>query len=336
MTLYGWDASHYDGTLTKAILTKAKGEGISFFTHKIGEGVSNVDTTQATALAAARSAGIQVLGGYWFIHGNDSAAAEVAAMIRALDKYEPWWRTHPCFFIQCDAETSPTGLPSAAYVKQWCDEAAKQTGKVVVCYASHGMYGNKLAGLGHPLWNANYGSNKAGAFKSIYPGNTYAGWTAYSGQTPLLCQFSSKATIAGRTTCDANAFRGTLAQLTAALTKPKPVQPPEDDMSAAEVTQIVGAIGTQAAHSPQFTKANGKYTRSLSAVVDNVEQKLAAIIDMLTTSAKVEAAMTAALASMPAGVEITQAALQAALVGALQEVVTDAPGTQVEVSDTAE
>jgi protein-disulfide isomerase-like protein with CxxC motif len=34
----------------------------------------------------------------------------------------------------------------------------------------------------------------------------------------VLLQYTSKATIAGRTTCDANAFRGTLAQLTALLT----------------------------------------------------------------------------------------------------------------------
>lgn len=213
MTTFGWDASHYDGTPTVAQLAKAKSEGIQFFTHKVGEGEHTGDSTQGTTLANARSAGIEVLGAYWFIHGNDSIAAEVAAMVAQLDAHESWWRTHPYFFIQCDAETSPTGLPSPTFVKAWCDAAAKATGKTVVCYASHGMYGDRLTGLGHPLWNANYPSDRKAGFASLYPGDSFSGWKAYSGQTPIICQFSSSATIGGLTTCDANAFRGTLAQL---------------------------------------------------------------------------------------------------------------------------
>jgi len=61
--------------------------------------------------------------------------------------------------------------------------------------------------------NANYPTSRRAGFKALYPGNSYAGWTAYSGQTPAICQYTSSATIAGLTTCDANAYRGTLDQL---------------------------------------------------------------------------------------------------------------------------
>src|SRR5262249_27971909 len=90
---------------------------------------------------------------------------------------------------------------------------ASRSRRRVVVYASHGQYGDRLRGLGHPLWNANYPTSRQAGFKDLYPGDSYPGWTAYSGQTPPLCQYTSSATTPGRTTCDANAFRGTITQL---------------------------------------------------------------------------------------------------------------------------
>jgi lysozyme len=212
-TIFGWDASHYDGDLTKADLVQAKAEGIAFMTHKIGEGTSNTDETAAAALTAARDAGIKVIGGYYFIHSGDMVA-QAARCIALADKYVPWWRTFPGWFWQTDAETDTGGhLPSPAEVKLFSDTLATRSRRRVIVYASHGMYGNRLAGLGHPLWNANYPSSRRAGFKDLYPGNSYAGWTPYSGQTPEICQYTSSATIAGHTTCDANAYRGTLEQL---------------------------------------------------------------------------------------------------------------------------
>lgn len=216
MTTFGWDASHYDGTLSLADLQKAKAEGVELFTHKLGEGDDHDDddSTAAAALAHARAAGISVLGGYWFCWGDRPAVAQADLFVAVADTMVPWWRQHPHWFWQPDCETeSGHGKPSPAWIKQFADRLAEQTGRLVVVYASHGMYADSLAGLGHPLWNANYPSSKAGPFKSIYPGDSYAGWTKYSGQVPVLAQYSSSATIAGKATCDANAFRGTLDQL---------------------------------------------------------------------------------------------------------------------------
>jgi GH25 family lysozyme M1 (1,4-beta-N-acetylmuramidase) len=215
-TTYGWDTSHYDGTITPAIARRAVAEGIAFATHKIGEGLSNTDTTAAASLEAFRAAGVRVLGGYYFLHPG-AMAAQARRCVTLADQHVPWWRTFGGWFWQADAETSSSGLPSPSEVKLFADTLANLTDRKVVVYASAGQYGNRLAGLRHPLWNARYGTNPHGQFKTIYPGNSSAGWNTYSGQTPLLLQYGSNATIAGRTTCDANAFRGTVDQLLAAL-----------------------------------------------------------------------------------------------------------------------
>jgi GH25 family lysozyme M1 (1,4-beta-N-acetylmuramidase) len=213
VTIFLWDASHYDGKLNTTILAKAHGQGIVGFTHKLGEGVGNPDPTAATALAAARDVGIPVIGGYWFNHGTNRPGDEVAAFIAEANRHEPWWKEFPGWFWQADLERSPTGLPSPAWAKEFCDRLRDQTGKTVIAYASHGMYGDTLTGLGHPLWNANYPSSRQAPFRDLYPGDSYSGWTAYSGQTPTLCQYTSSAAIAGLTTCDANAFRGSIDEL---------------------------------------------------------------------------------------------------------------------------
>lgn len=216
MTLYGWDASHFDGIPSKAQLAKALSEGLSFVSHKLGEGLTNNDGTDASFLANARDVGFELIGGYWFCHGEDSVAAEVRAAVSHAKRVEPWWLEFAGAYWQADCERS-TSLPSPTWVKQFCDGLEAETGLKVICYASRGQYGNSLQGLGHPLWNASYGLNKAGGFKSIYPGDSFMGWLSYSGQIPTLLQYGSRATIAGLSTCDANAYRGTLEQLKAVL-----------------------------------------------------------------------------------------------------------------------
>lgn len=218
MTIFGWDASHYDGDLTVADLRRAKAEGIEFFSHKIGEGTSNTDTTAAAALTAARDAGIQAIGGYYFIHSGDMVA-QATRCIALADRYVPWWRTFGGWFWQTDAETDTAGhLPSPSEVAEFSDTLEAQSGSRVIVYASHGMYADRLHGLGHPLWNANYPSIRRAPFRDLYPGDSYPGWTPYSGQTPAIAQYTSGATIAGHTTCDANAFRGTIDDLLTLIT----------------------------------------------------------------------------------------------------------------------
>jgi hypothetical protein len=81
-----------------------------------------------------------------------------------------------------------------------------------VVYAPKWVYGDSLAGLSYPLWASSYVAG-SGGFKALYPGDASSRWAAYSGQKPAILQYSSSATIGGQTTSDANAYRGTLAEL---------------------------------------------------------------------------------------------------------------------------
>src|SRR5215467_13032496 len=98
MTLFGWDSSHYDGELTVKILQKAKAEGIAFWTHKIGEGLDNTDHTAADAFTAAKTVGFEVMGGYYFVHGDKDPEAQAERCVRLADRQAPWWREFPGWF----------------------------------------------------------------------------------------------------------------------------------------------------------------------------------------------------------------------------------------------
>jgi hypothetical protein len=237
MTLYLWDASHYDGHLTRAIMARAKAEGIVAFTHKVGEGTGGDDPEDMTALAAARDAGIEFIGGYHVIRSGP-IAPQVDAFLALLDRDEPWWRDFPGFFIQVDLERWPYDPVPAATGIGFGQLARQRARKVAVVYASHGQYGDQLRGWDGPLWNADYVSGPARGFAAMYPGDTWVpqhgpwrgGWEPYSGQRPAFLQYTSSATIAGLTTCDASAFRGSLEQLRALLTGR---QTEGDDMATA-------------------------------------------------------------------------------------------------------
>ncbi|HKD98162.1 MAG TPA: GH25 family lysozyme, partial [Micromonosporaceae bacterium] len=211
--IFGWDTSHYDGHLTRAILSRAASEGIAFFSHKIGEGLSNTDPLAAEAFSNAKGL-FQVIGGYYFIHHGQDMRSQARRCVSVADQVAPWWRDFNGWFWQTDAEAEqPYGLPTPSEVKAFSDDLAATTGRKVIVYASAGQYGDSLRGLGHPLWNAHYGSNPTGPFKSVYPGDHSPGWNAYSGQTPALLQYGSNTIIAGLSTCDANAYRGTIDDL---------------------------------------------------------------------------------------------------------------------------
>lgn len=96
----------------------------------------------------------------------------------------------------------------------------------------------------------------------------------------------------------------------------RPAQPPEDDMGT--VSDIEPAALDDIA-SAVWNVPEGRRSRTMMQDIAAIYSSTAVIIDMLTNSAKVEAAMTAALASMPTGVQVTPAELQAALLGALKE-----------------
>lgn len=214
MTLQGWDASHFDGPLSRSTLDRAYAEGIRFFTHKVGEGLVDTEgTLDDTALAAARDAGIPFLAPYFIPRSNAKPADQVAQWMKLLNAGEPWWRDFPGMFVQSDLERWPYDSVPASVGIECTYRIRDAMDRVAILYASRGQYGDQLTAWDGPLWNADYRGGPG------YPGDGWvaadkgaaAGWAPYSGKAPAILQYTSSATIAGLTTCDANAFRGTVA-----------------------------------------------------------------------------------------------------------------------------
>jgi hypothetical protein len=218
MTEFIWDTSHYDGHITLSVAQAAKAEGIIAVTHKLTEGATSTDSFCAEALNNCKQAGIEFLGVYGVVRSGN-IAAEVDNTMRELGGQVPWWTDFPGFFGQVDLEHWSYDAVSAAdgiaYGQQW----RSRSGLVILMYASHGQYQSQLGPWDGPLWNADYVS-ASGQFAAIYPGDNWTplhgtwrgGWTPYSGKAVSLLQYASTAVIAGLTTSDANAFRGTIEE----------------------------------------------------------------------------------------------------------------------------
>jgi hypothetical protein len=211
MTIYGWDMSHYDAPG----IGDAVSEGFVFLTHKAGG--DSLDDEIGAWWKGVKGLGAGVLlGAYWVLYpGSPTGRAD--QFLARLDATCPGWRNRP-FMLQVDCEKwggDPGTVPSKTDIKAFCDRLVAKCPKLrPIVYAPEWVYGDKLAGLGYPLWQSAYVSG-SGAASKLYPGDSSSKWDPYSGQTPAILQFTSSATIAGQTNSDANAYRGTLAQLTA-------------------------------------------------------------------------------------------------------------------------
>lgn len=192
-------------------------DGISFLTHKATEGTSVTHAHYADALGRARAAGLKALGAYHVVRtpgngGHGPIPAQVDFFLSNLDAKTPWWRTWPGFFLQVDLEHWPYDNVAADYGVQMCDQLKARTGKTVILYAPQWAYGNAIGGT-HPLWASSYGANPSGHYMLAYPGDISPRWAAYSGRVPVILQYGSRLTIGSQPGMDANAFRGSLADL---------------------------------------------------------------------------------------------------------------------------
>ena len=214
-TIFGWDASDFDWDRGPMDLAAARAAGIDFFTHKATEATSTRHKHYGEALNRARAAGIPFLGAYHVVRSSPSVANQVDYLLKYANEVTSWWPEHPGWFWQCDLEKwSYDSVPPARGV-DFCVALAKKTNRAVLLYAPKWAYADSIGGQA-PLWASSYVSG-AGQFKALYPGNASSRWGAYSGRTPVILQYSSSATIGRQPTCDANAFRGTIAEFAALI-----------------------------------------------------------------------------------------------------------------------
>jgi hypothetical protein len=301
MTIFGWDLSHYDGPDSR----KAIDEGFAFFTHKAGGDSNDAEIASWWNLMKGYRASV-LLGAYWVQYPGDPVGRADAFLSR-LDATCPGWRDGP-FILQVDCEKwggDPSTMPNRAEIKTFCDRLKSKMPKLrPIVYAPEWAYGESLSGLGYPLWASSYVGG-SGSAKSLYPGDASARWGSYSSQVPVILQFTSSATIAGQTTCDANAYRGTLAQLTA-LAAPGW----EQDMSF-EDDQVPVKYPSVSADNPTWTGPNAlgdardKAAEALSRVKDL--QSVVSVLQSATSS------LQSAVNSVLSGQQTSLASILAAL-----------------------
>lgn len=235
MTIFGWDMSHFDAPR----IAGAVAEGISFVTHKAGGDRTDPELAAWWSAVRGIDPGRLLLGAYWVLLPGDPAGRADAFLSR-LDAACPGWRDRP-FLLQADCEKwrgDARTVPSKAEIAAFCDRLAARMPRLrPVVYAPKWVYGNGLAGLRYPLWASSY-VDGAGPFRGLYPGDSSSRWTPYSGQTPAILQYTSSAVIGGQSTSDANAYRGTLAQLVA-LVAPGWT---EDDVTPEDIGRIADAV----------------------------------------------------------------------------------------------
>lgn len=298
MTIFGWDASHYDWDRGPMDLAAARRDGMVFATHKVSEGSGYADPRFAEFATRARAAGMPLIGGYCVNRPGDQRP-QVDQYLRRLDAAAPGWRDGD-WLVQLDCERwSYAAEPSLSEIRAWCDYFVERTGGRwrPIVYAPRWVYGDRLRGLEYPLWASAYGDNSAVAYRTAYPGDGSSRWVAYSGQTPAILQFGSRTTIGSQNTCDANAFRGSLEEL-AALTRGADMTPGEqyvqhvinyrtEALKANRTTIKVPAFGTNAA----FTETN-----ELAVAINDLRSQLAKLatggIDIDALIAKLSAGLT--------------------------------------------
>lgn len=213
MTRYGFDASNHDWGRGPMDLARARREGISLFTHKASEGSTFTDPYFAEAMRRAKAAGFPVVGGYHVLWPGDPVG-QADYFLSVINAQAPWWRDHPCFIFQTDAELfqefKPYRQPTLAEIHAFSDRIVAKTGVVptrVPAYAPEWLYGNSLTGLRYPLWASAYGGNPSGQFNAHAATDTDRRWHPYSGKTPVILQCGSNATIAGQAPCDIDVIR---------------------------------------------------------------------------------------------------------------------------------
>lgn len=307
MTTFGWDASHYDAVPDGGLVVA---EGIKFMTHKAG-GDANDAELAAWWKELKPFRGKVLLGAYWVLRNTDGSNAADAFLAR-LDSQCSGWRDGP-FILQLDCEEwngGATPAPTKAQIKECADRLRAKCPKLMpIVYAPKWVYGNDLNGLGYPLWASSYVSG-SGVASVLYPGDGSSRWGAYSGQTPAVLQFSSSAVIAGQTTCDANAFRGTLTELTKLLA-PGWAEDVEEDMAltAADVKTLANTDNVFKA--PEGSKNADGSPNEYWSLASYVTNTYAAAVSA-RTYANQALSIAQALAARPAA-DVDEEALAAAL-----------------------
>jgi hypothetical protein len=207
VTIFGPDVSSYEAGLDLSKLADA-----SFVFAKASEGTYYTDASYQGWRRQAASLGLP-FAWYHFL-STEGAAAQVAHTKACIgDVGLPG---------MLDFEPTPTMRPTLSQALAYADAAHAAGLNLRLVYLPHWYWQQlgspSLSGLtsrGLYLVSSNYPGG-TGNPERLYPGDSASGWQPYGGVTPLIYQYTDKASDGGKTE-DFNAFRGSVAQLRAYL-----------------------------------------------------------------------------------------------------------------------
>lgn len=205
MPVFGLDISHHQDLALD--LARCKREGIDFVFLKATEGATFVDAEFAANLAEARNAG-QLVAAYHYVRSNVGAAAQVAHIQRVVPRDVP-------VIPDVEANSGAIGL-----TRDFVARLRAAGYRVPLLYLPRWYWQQigqpSLTGL-PPLWSSRYPDNVVGTIADEWADVPATYWVGYGGLDVAVLQFTSSARVAGHQPLDANAYRGTRAQLAALL-----------------------------------------------------------------------------------------------------------------------
>jgi lysozyme len=220
VTEYGIDVSYHNGLINWAAVAA---DGITYATIKATSGEADGGTDSPAyfrAQAPAMAQAIPLCGGYHWLKpiAQTSAAVQVQTF---LDVMREGLGGHEGHIVQLDVEE---GMP--ADVRAWKAEWDRRTdGYPVALYLPdwlENQWGtNRIGAFGFAAWwSSEYVTGSQRPYRTVAGGVTAAHWHSQDAVPADVLQFTSTAHVDGVSgNCDVNIYRGTLAQLTALLTR---------------------------------------------------------------------------------------------------------------------
>jgi GH25 family lysozyme M1 (1,4-beta-N-acetylmuramidase) len=204
MTIWGYDVSDYQGVFD---MQAAKNAGFDFVIIKATEGNSWRSKYFAGNLQRALDADMLVAA-YHYQRGSHSAQSQADNIMSMVPKFvgviPDVEANGGNLALTADIMSRVTArgwLHPMSYIPKWYWQSI----------GSPTMRGMK------PLWQSHYPDNIGGTPQQIYLRVPTSYWNPFGEQEIKVLQFSSASTVANRKPIDANAFRGSLAELATLL-----------------------------------------------------------------------------------------------------------------------
>ncbi len=200
---------------------------------------------------------------YHYVRSNASAGAQVAKVASVVPKNVP-------VIPDVEENSGTIGLTREFVAK------LRAAGFVVPLLYLPQWYWKKigspsLAGL-PPLWSSRYPDNIAGTIGDEFADVPASHWQGYGGLPVALLQFTSSAIGSWKGKVDANAYRGTRAQLASLLAG----KPREDGMGASETALLKRILAVVVESQRRFTIGMASAQKQLATLVAGEAKDLTA------------------------------------------------------------